>query len=56
MFLRLAILTALRIAIAAADEIHLVNCQFTAPDQAPDTYSVMAVSSTTPWKLTTRIL
>jgi hypothetical protein len=44
MYLKSAILVALGIAFAAADEIHLVNCQNTSPRLPRDEYTVMAVS------------
>ncbi|KAK3307182.1 uncharacterized protein B0T15DRAFT_492676 [Chaetomium strumarium] len=42
MYLKSAILVTLHIAFAAADEIHLVNCQNTSPRLPPDEYTVMA--------------
>ncbi|KAL2015121.1 hypothetical protein VTK56DRAFT_6295 [Thermocarpiscus australiensis] len=42
MYFKVAILMALRVAFAAADEIHLVNCQNTSPNLPRDEYTVMA--------------
>jgi hypothetical protein len=43
MYLTTTILVAVGIAFAAADEIHLVNCQNTSPRLPRDEYTVMAV-------------
>jgi len=43
MYLKAALFMALSIAFAAADEIHLVNCQNTSPRLPRDEYTVMVV-------------